>query len=200
MACLALALVVAGCGLPREGSPRILSKDHVPFNLLSPVPPTTTSTTLPAAAYDPVKIFLLDPSNQLQSADRVVRPPAPLVAVLVELMAGPTVAESSQHLTTAISPQVKVHSAVVNGTVATVNFNQVFGQITGDSTELAVAQVVATVAQQVGIATGVIFEINGQRTEIPTASGAEVPGPVYLWQVIPQGTTVTTTTTTAATN
>jgi hypothetical protein len=31
----------------------------------------------------------------------------------------------------------------------------------------------------------VIFEIAGQRTSVPIASGAEVPGPVYLLQFVP---------------
>ena len=53
------------------------------------------------------------------------------------------------------------------------------------ATEVAVSQVVATIATQIGLGTGVIFEIDGQRSSVPIASGAEVPGPVYLWQFIP---------------
>ena len=45
--------------------------------------------------------------------------------------------------------------------------NTAFGQITGNNTELAVAQIVATVATENGLATGVIFEIDGQRTQRP---------------------------------
>ena len=71
-------------------------------------------------------------------------------------------------------------SATSQGGVVTVNMNTDFGQITGTSTELAVAQIVATVAAENGLGTGVIFEIEGQRTSVPIANGSQVAGPVYL--------------------
>ena len=52
--------------------------------------------------------------------------------------------------------------------------------LTGNDTELAVAQIVATVASENGLGTGVIFEIEGQRTSVPIANGSQVAGPVYL--------------------
>ena len=64
--------------------------------------------------------------------------------------------------------------------VVTVNFNDAFGQITGTATEQAVAQVVATVATETGVGTGVVFEIEGQRTSVPVSNGSLVAGPVYL--------------------
>jgi hypothetical protein len=38
------------------------------------------------------------------------------------------------------------------------------------------------------LATGVLFEIDGQPTSVPVSSGAQVSGPVYLSQVIPSST------------
>ena len=38
----------------------------------------------------------------------------------------------------------------------------------------------STVANEVGPGTGVIFEIDGQRTSVPIANGSLVAGPVYL--------------------
>ena len=66
--------------------------------------------------------------------------------------------------------------------------NSAFGQITGTATELAVAQIVATVATENGYGTGVIFEIDGQRTSVPIANGSQVAGPVYLHRVPHAGT------------
>ena len=68
--------------------------------------------------------------------------------------------------------------------VVTVNFNQAFGQITGSFTELAVAQVVATLVAQTGPNFGVVFEIDNQAISVPVASGAQVAGPVYLLQFL----------------
>jgi hypothetical protein len=68
-----------------------------------------------------------------------------------------------------------------------VNFNSAFGQITGTAIEQAVAQVVATVATETGTGTGVIFEIEGQRTSVPVANGSQVAGPVYLLDFLSVG-------------
>ena len=53
------------------------------------------------------------------------------------------------------------------GNIVTVNMNSAFGEITGTDTELAVGQIVATVAAENGNGTGVLFEIDGQRTQRP---------------------------------
>ena len=50
--------------------------------------------------------------------------------------------------------------------------------------ELQATAVVATIATQDGFSTGVIFEIDGERTNVPIASGAQLPGPVYLLQFL----------------
>jgi hypothetical protein len=70
----------------------------------------------------------------------------------------------------------------------TVDVNNAFAQITGTNTELAVAQVVATVASESGFGTGVIFEIDGQRVPVPIANGSLVSGPVYLIQFLSAAT------------
>ena len=128
----------------------------------------------------PVKVFFLNSSSQLQPVPRVVASPAPLTAIIIAMLAGPTTAETASGVFTAIPSDVAVLSTTAQGGVVTVNMNSAFGQITGTSTELAVAQIVATVATENGLGTGVIFEIDGQRTSVPIANGSQVAGPVYL--------------------
>ena len=62
------------------------------------------------------------------------------------------------------------------GNIVTVNLNSAFGEITGPNTELAVGQIVWTVANEVGLTTGVVFEIDGLRTSVPIANGSLVAG------------------------
>jgi hypothetical protein len=181
-------LLAGGCAIPTESGPRTIAPDHVPFGLLSPVLPVTTTTQPRLSSLVPVKVYFLAPNQQLLAVERVVVSPAPLSAVINSLLAGPTSAESAKGTTTAIPDGVTVLATAAQGNVVTVNFNEAFAQITGASTELAVSQVVATVAAEDGLSTGVIFEINGQRTGVPIASGAQVPGPVYLLQFIPSST------------
>jgi hypothetical protein len=185
LALVALPLAVAACAVPTQNGPSTIAPSHVPFNLLNPTPPTTSTTQPNPSSLVPVKIYYLSPTQQLQSVNRVVVLPAALTSVISALVAGPTSSETSNGITTAIPNNVMVLTAVAQGSMVTVNFNDAFGQITGTSTELAVSQVVATIAAQNGLSTGVIFEIDGQRTSVPIASGAQVPGPVYLLQFVP---------------
>jgi hypothetical protein len=177
-------LVAAGCAIPTQQAPSTISASRVPPGLVSPAVPTTTTTQPRLSSEVPVKIFLLGPGGELVPRNRVVLVPAPLTSIITSMLAGPDGAESAAGLTTDIPNDVVVLSAVTQGTVVTVNFNDAFGEITGSATELAVAQVVATVVTQSGLGTGVLFEIDGDAISVPIASGAQVPGPVYLWQII----------------
>lgn len=184
-AALALAFVVTGCGIPTQSAPSALGRSKVPFNLLDPHPPTTTTTQPKPSSYVPVKVFYLSTNkstnNQLAAVQRLVATPAPLVSVLDAMLAGPTQTETSQGLTTAIPGDVGVLSvSTPQSGIVVVDMNTAFGQITGNNSELAVAQIVATVATEAGLNTGVIFEIAGQRTSVPIANGQQVAGPVYL--------------------
>jgi hypothetical protein len=176
-------LLAAGCGIPTQQQPSAISASRVPPGLVSPNLPST-STTQPRASVA-VTIYLLGPTDGLVARQRVVQIPAPLKSILTALFAGPDQAEMQLDIGTAIPTDVAVLSVMTQGSVVTVDLNEAFGEITGTNTELAVAQVVATVAAESGPTTGVIFQIDGEQTSVPVASGAQVPGPVYLSQFAP---------------
>jgi spore germination protein GerM len=174
------ALLATGCAIPTQGAPSTMAPSKVPFDLLDPQLPTTTTTLPKLTSLVPVKVFFLNAGNQLIPAARVVVPPAPLNAVITSMLAGPTKAETAQGLTTAIPSNVSVLSAATEGGIVTVNMNADFDDITGTNIELAVAQIVATVATENGPSTGVLFEIDGQHISVPIANGQLVNSPVYL--------------------
>ncbi len=180
LALLVTAFVTAGCAIPTQSAPSTMAPSKVPFNLLDPHLPTTTTTLPKPSSLVPVKVFYLNSTNQLTSAPRVVASPAPLTAIISSMLAGPTKAETVQGISTAIPSNVTVLSATTQGAIVTVNMNAAFGAITGISIELAVAQIVATIATENGLNTGVVFEIDGQRTSVPIANGSQVTDPVYL--------------------
>ncbi len=185
-----LLALAAGCAIPTQGSPSAIPASRVPFSLLDPHPTTTTTTQPKPSSFVSAKVFFLNAnaSNALTPADRLVSAPAQLPAIISALVAGPSSGESAAGLTTAIPSDVTVLSAAqttTSPTVVTVNFNTAFGQITGTATEQAVAQVVTTVVNEIGLGTGVVFEINGTHTSVPIANGSQVPGPVYLLDVTP---------------
>jgi spore germination protein GerM len=181
LAVATLAVVAAGCAIPTQSSPSTMGPSKVPFDLLDPHPPTTTTTTQPKpTSYVSVQVFFLNATNALTAVQRFVLAPAPLTAVLGALLEGPS-GSDPQGIATAIPSNVKVLSVTPpqNG-VVTVNMNAAFGAITGNSIEEAVGQIVATVVVDIGPNTGVLFEINGQHTSVPIANGSQVLAPVYL--------------------
>jgi Sporulation and spore germination len=176
----ALAIVAAGCAIPTQSSPSSMAPTKVPFDLLNPHPPTTTTTTQPKpSSYVAVQVFFLNATSALTSVQRFVVAPAPLTAVLGALLEGPS-SSDPQGTATAIPSNVTVMSVSAQAGIVTVNMNDAFGAITGNSIEEAVGQIVATVVADVGLTTGVVFEIDGQRTSVPIANGSQVSGPVYL--------------------
>ena len=182
-AVVAIGLAAAGCAIPTQRDPSAIPANHVPGGLLSP----TTTTTQPHVAEVPVKVYLLGSAQQLVSVQRIVQVPAPLTSVITAMLGGPTGGEVAQGITTAIPDNVEILSATTHGSVVTVNFNGAFGEIFGSNTELAVAQVVATIAAQNGLAglkIGVLFEIEGEPISVPIASGQQVSGPVTLAQFV----------------
>ncbi len=186
---LLCALATAACGIPSSGSPTAISKKDVPFHLLSPATPTTASTVPPAVAV-PELIYLVSGATQtLAPVTRDITIPttlsATLTETLIQLLEGPTAAESNGGLQTFLAPKTKV-SAKVSGGIATIDFSTNPIQVVGASQTLAIAQLVFTATQpQLGV-TGVLFQIAGQPIEVPTASGPNVPGPVDRTSYQPQ--------------
>src|SRR5580692_6572766 len=88
-----VAFLVAGCAIPTQSAPSTMAPSKVPFNLLDPHLPTTTTTLPKPTSLVPVKVFFLNAGNELTSAQRVVAAPAPLAAVITSMLAGPTKAE-----------------------------------------------------------------------------------------------------------
>jgi len=204
---LVAGVLLAGCGVATGGGPHAIASSRVPYDLLAPAPPTTTTTTVPSVFTVPVNVYFVSATGQyLVPSERLVRSSATLTTVLEALLAGPTVLEEQKGLRTAFDGNVKLIKARLTPTVATVDFNQAFDQISGTELVLAVAQVVYTVTGKTSQNIGVQFEIAGQPKEVPTATGAEVPGPVHLQQYLtltpgapPSTTTAPSTTTTTTT-
>lgn len=178
-------LVFGACGIPTASSPSPIAKSDVPYHLLNP--PTTTSTVpgAPPAVGVAELIYLVAPNGHLVAATREVAVPASLTQVVGALLAGPTAKESAsgvQSFLNSTGVQVAVPAA---GGVAVVSFVTNPIQVVGPDQTLAIAQVVYTVTQQPGV-TGVTFAIAGKAIEVPTAAGAQVPGPVGRADYLPQ--------------
>ncbi len=183
VALAAVALVAAGCGVGAGGGAQAIPSGQVPFHLLTKEPPSTT-TTVPAAV--PITVYFESGAGQtLTTAQRTVPVDNTVRTVVHALLAGPTTLEKSAGVRTAISQGVQLLKAKPErptGTsatgVITLDFNQAFGAISGTQQVLAVAQIVYTVTDYMGAGYAVLFQIEGVATDVPTATGAQVTGPV----------------------
>jgi spore germination protein GerM len=185
--CLVLAVVALGsvaCGIPTATTPTPIAKSDVPYHLLNPPTTTTTVPGTPPAVGVAEQIFLVSPDGHLVAATREVAVPASPTQVVGALLAGPTATETAAGIQSFLT-QAGVQVTTQAGGGATVNFNTNPIQVVGPDQTLAIAQVVYTVTQQPGV-TGVTFEIDGKAIEVPTAAGAQVPGPVGRVDYLPQ--------------
>jgi len=57
--CAVAAFVAAGCAIPTQNAPSPIAPSKVPFGLLNPHPPTTTTTQPKPSSLVPVKVFFL---------------------------------------------------------------------------------------------------------------------------------------------
>ena len=185
VAVVAVALGLTACGIPTAASPTPIAKSDVPYHLLNPPTTTTTLAGSSPAVGVPEQIFLVAPNGHLVAAGREVAVPASLTQVVGALLAGPTATESASGIQSFLN-RTGVQVTLANTTgVATVSFTTNPIQVVGPDQTLAIAQVVYTLTQQPGV-TGVTFEIAGKSIEVPTAAGAQVPGPVTRADFVPQ--------------
>ncbi len=171
-------LLVFGCGVPNDNGPTALSKTAVPFGLLGPSSPPTTTPRLLSPRAAAVRIFMLDPSGHLVAVEREVAASQDTMASILEvLVQGPTQTETAAGLQSAIPPQTTIVGASVDTSgLATVDVGGTFGQLVGRAQVVAVAQMVFTVSSIPTVqVNAVTFQLGGQPIEVPVDSGAQVP-------------------------
>lgn len=162
------ALTIGACGVPADDGPREIPAGQVPFDLLAPST-SQPETTLPVMTV-PATVFVLGPERLVPVTRSIARPPS-LGAVLATLIQGPTDAEASAGLRSAVNPQTAVLSSqVVNGT-AVVNVSEAFSGIATSDQILALAQLVWT-ATALPDVTSVQVVLNSVPVEVPRGDGS----------------------------
>ncbi len=182
---LAMALAAVSCGIPSATGPTPIAKGDLPSHLLNPATPPTVGSTLPPAVGVPESIFLVAPTQHVTAVSRPVTSPPTMSEIIGALLEGPTPLEAASGLQSFLTGTKTQVSATVAGGIATVNFTANPVQALGPNQTLAIAQVVFTATEQPGV-TGVVFQIAGQTIGVPTASGAQVTGPVDRTLYAPQ--------------
>ena len=156
-----VALVLASCGIPVDDAPETFSLEEVGPAL----------EDLPAAGELAAAPLYLVGDDGLVRVTRDLPVPIDAGAVLESLLAGVTEPEDRSGLSSSIPVGTDLLGFDIAESIATVNLTANFATVGGQQEILAVAQIVLTLTQ-FGGTDGVVFELDGVTTDVPTADGA----------------------------
>lgn len=175
---IALGLALSGvaaaaCGVGTQQTAQVIDRHDVPFGLLSPATPTTTTTPLPGAT---VTVFFEGP-NGLVPVTRRIAGSATLQSALDQLASGPSAADSGTALQSPVSAVTPLVAKRVTSSVAWVSVPATFATLGGQDQIVAASQIVYTATAVPGI-TGVVLIVNGQQSQVPVGDGNLKNGPL----------------------
>lgn len=179
VAVLALALVLAGCGVPTGGTPTTIPVEDVPYGLASPSPtptptaPTEASTVTARVHWIGAGEAVVPRLREVSGTTRRER----LASLLEQLAAGPTPAELDEELSTALPPKIELVVAGFEDGTATIDLEVQTQELSGVSGRRAVAQIVLTATSVPGVQ-AVLLELSGEPIEAPLPAGALTAGPL----------------------
>jgi len=161
-----MAMLVASCGVPRESSARLVPEGRIPEALRT----EDTGVSTPTVREEPVDLWFIRDDHLAKVRHPVAAPPTP-EAVIEELLAGPTDAERSTSLRSAIPDPAALDSVTVSGGVATVRLTPTFADIPAADQLLAIAQLVLTLTDLRGVGR-VGFAIDDTTRPVPLPDGS----------------------------
>ena len=165
--------LLAGCGIPVDDRPRALSAEEIPSSLPSSAPPATAQ---PGGANSVSTTVFFVRESQLAPVRRESPTPPTVEGAIAAVVRGPTLAERSQGLRTALNTQVRL-AGTAAARVPLIDLTEAFGEGEGEEQILALAQLVFTLTGLPGV-DAVSFARSGQAVEVPTGDGTLKRGPL----------------------
>lgn len=169
-----MIVLIAGCRVPDDSSPREIPASQVPFDLLTPstsAPPATS----PVPTVDG-NVFMVS-GDRLVAVPRSVPAPLSLGSLLAGLVQGPTRGELSRGYSTAVGPQASVLSAQMVDSSAVIEISDSFAGIGLQQQILGLAQIVFTASEFPGVQ-DVRIQINSQPATVPRGDGSVTSDPL----------------------
>ncbi|MER7586048.1 GerMN domain-containing protein [Micromonospora sp. NPDC127501] len=161
---LVLAVLLTGCGIPTDDTPRTVPPPRGPLSSAAPA-----DTTAPAGSAAETLCLVRD--NRIVPVVRRVDSAPTIADQLRHLLAGPSGAERGSDLTSALPGAVNAARATVTGTQALVTVDEP-AEVGGRSDEvLAFGQIVCTLTSREDVST-VAFLRDGKALGVPRADGS----------------------------
>lgn len=179
LAVLLLATAGAACGVPTGGSPDPIPASQVPYDLASPLPTRSAAPSSPAQLGEP-RVYLMTEDGALVARGRSLAAGAlrdRLDELLGDLATGPTPAELTGRLSTALHPDTSLGVADVTGATVTIDLGGSAEAPAGRDSKTAVAQIVLT-ATSLPEVDQVLLTRAGEQVDAPLPSGQLTSSPL----------------------
>jgi hypothetical protein len=174
MLVVVFVMVIAGCRVPDDGSPREIPEDQVPFDLLSE-PTTAPPSTSPVPTAETM-IYLVQ-GDHLVGVKRLVPVPVNLGSALSALVQGARPDESARGISSSVGPQASDVTSQIEGATAVVNITDSFLGIGAREQVAGFAQIVYTLTEIPGVE-NVRIHLNGQPASVPRGDGSATTDPL----------------------
>lgn len=169
VAIVVAAALLGGCTLvPTASSPQIIASEQIPYGLLEPTIPGTNGASV---QFITQPVWIVDATNHLDPASRIVPSPPALSAVLLQLIIGPSSIERDAGYTSALPPDLVLVSASIRYGVAYINLATSLSHLSHEHQVLAVGQLVFT-SKDMGATTGVEILEAGHVQELLLPDGS----------------------------
>lgn len=177
------------CGVPSEGSPRAISQEELPALLQGPEATTTTTTTIPglsttveravfvvkALPDDGLGLWKLDVPVQMPiDADPAEEARRRITALISERTE--SLSSRRSDLQNRVPLETSINGVELMGDVLVIDFSkQLTESITGEGLRLAIAQIVFTATDVVGVRS-VLFRVDGVDQSVPVETTTKEAG------------------------
>jgi spore germination protein GerM len=167
-----IVLTVAGCGISPQSTAQPIAPPRAPFlTTLSPSP-------VPTATGPVIETLYLVHNGLLVPRVRHVASQSTVEELVFDLLAGPTEAESSDGLSSALAG-VQVSGVRLQSGLATVDLSEPIEGGGRNDELLAYAQVVCTLTGRAEVQ-GVSFTRAGKPIDVPRGDSSVSPGPLTM--------------------
>jgi hypothetical protein len=169
----AAALLLTACGVPAQNEPH---RVELPRRALT-APPPTAANTVPTG--DVAEVLCLIRDGRLVQTVRRAKAVSPPQGQLDQLVAGPSAAEQSHRLSTALAGAVLTVDLPISVTRATVQVSEAEEGFARSDDVLAYGQIVCTLTSRADIS-AVSFRRDGKPLQVPRADGTLSTGPLNV--------------------
>ncbi len=174
-----MVTATAACGVPTGGAPEPIPASEVPYDLASPLP-TTSAAPSSSAQLDEPRVHLVTEDGAVVARGRSLAAGAlrdRLDELLDDLASGPSPAELTGRLSTALRPDTSLGIADITGTTVTIDLGGSADAPTGRESKTAVAQIVLTATSLPGV-DQVLLTRAGEQVDAPLPSGQLTSSPL----------------------